>query len=60
MDGADLPDVEVWNRQGTNRENRRLVLDGWLSLLQQRVTKTLVTSEFDNAIYEMVRRAASG
>ena len=40
-------------------ENKRLVLQGWIDLIQRRVTKTLVREEFDDAIYQMVHRAAS-
>lgn len=40
-------------------DNRRLVLQGWLDLLQARVAKELLVQEFDDAIYQMVHRAAS-
>jgi len=53
------PTVEAWIKEGTNEDNRRLVLDGWLSLLQKRVTKKLMTNDSDDAIYQMVHRAAS-
>jgi hypothetical protein len=35
------------------------VLEGWLSLLQQRATKPLHAGDFDAVIYQMLHRAAS-
>ena len=62
-------EVGVWlNRRGSvqNRydvpkgdANRRAVLAGWLSLLQQRVSKKLDVDDFGSAVYQMVHRAAS-
>jgi hypothetical protein len=39
--------------------NRRDVLNGWLSLLQHRVTGRLNADDFSSAVYQMVHRAAS-
>ncbi|MBN2107591.1 MAG: hypothetical protein JW832_09190 [Deltaproteobacteria bacterium] len=39
--------------------NRRNVLDGWLSLLQQYALRSLKPDDFIDAVYQMVHRAAS-
>jgi hypothetical protein len=53
------PPVGPWLIAGNNPQNRVNVLDGWLDLLQQRVTKQLVANEFNDVIYQMLHRAAS-
>lgn len=51
--------VAEWLQQGSNPDNRRAVVSGWLKLLQ-RVTGTSLTIEcISSAIYQMVHRAAS-
>lgn len=40
-------------------KNRRDVLNGWLSLIQDRVSEKLNCDDFSSAIYQMVHRAAS-
>ncbi|MHC2069764.1 DUF6946 family protein [Bremerella sp. T1] len=51
--------VRQWIPKGKDEANRRLVLDGWLQLLQQRVEKELKPADFESSIYQMVHRAAS-
>jgi hypothetical protein len=51
--------VAKWLKSGKDQANRQAVLEGWLSLLQQRTTKQLLAEEFNSAIYQMVHRAAS-
>ncbi len=51
--------VRKWISKGKDEANRRLVLDGWLQLLQQRVDKKLTPTDFESSIYQMVHRAAS-
>ena len=51
--------VQKWIAKGKDEANRRLVLDGWLQLLQQRVEKELKPADFESSIYQMVHRAAS-
>jgi Domain of unknown function (DUF6946) len=50
--------VESWLKS-VNESNGKDVLNGWLSLLQKRVKKKLVPADFNDAIYQMVHRAAS-
>lgn len=51
--------VQKWISKGKDKANRRLVLEGWLQFLQQRVQKKLKASDFESSIYQMVHRAAS-
>lgn len=51
--------VKQWLGRGLNRTNRRTVLDGWLSLLQPYSERLLGAADFNDAIYQMVHRAAS-
>jgi len=51
--------VQEWLLGGANLENRRAVMTGWLSLLESRVGRVLQLHNFDNAVYQMVHRAAS-
>ena len=51
--------VAQWLNKGTNPRNRCAVMDGWLSLLASRVGRTLPRKAFDEAVYQMVHRAAS-
>jgi hypothetical protein len=51
--------VSKWLLGGDDPENRRLVMSGWLSLLQPHSTRTLHLEDFGTAIYQMVHRAAS-
>jgi hypothetical protein len=48
-----------WLFGGDDPENRRLVMSGWLSLLQPHSTRTLRLEDLGAAIYQMVHRAAS-
>ncbi|MFZ0951418.1 MAG: hypothetical protein WAN17_04075 [Candidatus Sulfotelmatobacter sp.] len=51
--------VSKWLVGGDDPENRRLVMSGWLSLLQPHSTQTLRLENFGSAIYQTVHRAAS-
>jgi hypothetical protein len=51
--------VAKWLKAGKDQANRMAVLEGWLSLLQQRTAKPLQAGDFHPAIYQMVHRAAS-
>lgn len=51
--------VGEWLNRGTNPDNRRAVLDGWISSLRSRIRKSLDRGEFSDAVYQMVHRAAS-
>lgn len=51
--------VSKWLTRGTNPGNRKLVLDGWIDLLQEKTEKTLVPEEFKGCVYQMLHRAAS-
>ncbi len=51
--------VGEWLNQREDQTSRRQVLQGWLSLLQPHVEKTLDLSDFDSVIYQMLHRAAS-
>jgi hypothetical protein len=51
--------VSKWLVGGDYPENRRLVMSGWLSLLQPHSTQTLRLENFGAAIYQTVHRAAS-
>lgn len=51
--------VGEWLAQGTNPDNRRAVMTGWLQLLQPHATKQLELGGFECAVYQMVHRAAS-
>ncbi len=50
-------------REGVNHDkdaqNRRDVMNGWLSLLQLHANKKLCLEDFSSAVYQMVHRAAS-
>jgi len=48
-----------WLNKGSNSLNRREVLSGWLGLLQKHAQHTLNPTEFSDAVYQMVHRAAS-
>lgn len=49
------PDVRTWR----NSANRESVLDGWFSLVQPVSSQVLLADDFQNAVYQMVHRAAS-
>ena len=51
--------VSKWLVGGGDPENRRLVMSGWLSLLQPHSTQKLRVEDFGAATYQMVHRAAS-
>jgi hypothetical protein len=51
--------VQEWLNAGADLDNRRAVMTGWLSLLESRVGRALHLQNFDNAVYQMVHRAAS-
>jgi hypothetical protein len=51
--------VSKWLVGGDEPENRRLVMSGWLSLLQVHATRKLRLEDFGAAIYQTVHRAAS-
>jgi hypothetical protein len=53
------PTVQEWLNAGANLDNRRAVMNGWLSLLETRVGRALHLQNFDNAVYQMVHRSAS-
>lgn len=50
--------VGEWLGKGTNPDNRRMVMCGWLSLLRP-CTRPLHVEAFTDAVYQMVHRAAS-
>jgi hypothetical protein len=51
--------VSKWLVGGDDPENRRLVMSGWLSLLQAHSTQKLRLEDFGAVIYQMVHRAAA-
>ena len=51
--------VSKWLVGGDDPENRRLVMNGWLSLLQPHSPQKLRLEDFGAAIYQMAHRAAS-
>jgi hypothetical protein len=51
--------VAVWLGQGSNAQNRRDVMNGWLSLLEPHATKKCCLEDFSSAVYQIVHRAAS-
>lgn len=51
--------VQEWLNQGSNAQNRRAVMTGWLQWLQSQGTKPLELEAFRGAVYQMVHRAAS-
>jgi len=51
--------VGKWLTKGSKPHNRREVLKGWLSLLQEHAQHTLQPEDFSDAVYQMVHRAAS-
>ena len=57
--GPRYDQVSKWLVGGDDPENRRLVMSGWLSLLQPHSTHTLRLEDFGAAIYQMVHRAAA-
>jgi len=50
--------VGKWLGEGTNK-NKRDVLDGWLGLIQEKTGRNYRASDFSDAVYQMVHRAAS-
>jgi hypothetical protein len=52
-------EVSVWLERGSSAQNRRNVMNGWLSLLQPDAAKKLCLDDFSSAVYQMVHRAAS-
>lgn len=50
--------VEKWSNKG-NQDNRSVVLDGWLQLLQGVATQELMKSSFGQVINQMIHRSAS-
>jgi len=51
--------VDKWLKKGESESNKRQVLEGWLSLLQEHVHEPLHSSDFNESIYQMVHRATS-
>ncbi|MGA2226527.1 MAG: hypothetical protein ABSH41_18985 [Syntrophobacteraceae bacterium] len=51
--------VSKWLMKGSNPQNRKDVLNGWLDLLQKHALRELLIEDFSAAIYQMVHRAAS-
>lgn len=51
--------VGEWLDEGSNGENRRAVMRGWLQLLQPHAKRALEVAAFESAVYQMVHRAAS-
>jgi len=51
--------VTKWLRKGTDLENKRSVLNGWLRLLQPHAKRELRAEDFGDAVYQTVHRAAS-
>jgi len=51
--------VSKWLKKGSNLQNRKDVLTGWLGLLQKHAMHELHIEDFSGAIYQMVHRAAS-
>ncbi len=51
--------VDKWLTKGPDPRNRREVLAGWLSLLQEHAMRELRIEDFSGAVYQMVHRAAS-
>lgn len=51
--------VGEWLAMGNNPANRQAVLEGWLTLLQQRIEQPLHADQFHDVIYQMLHRAAS-
>ena len=51
--------VSEWIKEGSNPPNRCDVLTGWLGLLQRHAQRTLQVTDFSDAVYQMVHRAAS-
>ena len=51
--------VGEWLEKGSDPLNRRDVLTGWLGLLQKYAQHTLHLTDFSDAVYQIVHRAAS-
>jgi len=51
--------VAEWLLQGSNPDNRRAVVRGWLKLLQRVTGTSLAIEGMSAAVYQMVHRAAS-
>jgi hypothetical protein len=51
--------IAKWLAKGSNPNNRREVLDGWLSLLRKHATRHSPKEDFSSAVYQIVHRAAS-
>ena len=51
--------VGQWVLKGIDCQNRKLVLSGWLGLLQKHASRRLRVEDFSDAVYQMVHRAAS-
>ncbi len=51
--------VSKWLQKGSNLQNRKDVLTGWLELLQKHALHELLIEDFSAAVYQMVHRAAS-
>jgi hypothetical protein len=51
--------VGEWLGKGTDIQNRREVMTGWLELLQPCAARPLDLADFSGAVYQMVHRAAS-
>jgi hypothetical protein len=52
-------EVRDWLTRGDHPDNRRAVMNGWLSLLQPHATTKLHLDDFMAAVYQAVHRAAS-
>jgi len=51
--------VAEWRKEGTNPDNRRLVMEEWLCLLQPHAERKLELDDFNDTVYQMVHRAGS-
>ncbi|MGA3371372.1 MAG: hypothetical protein ABSC48_06370 [Terracidiphilus sp.] len=52
-------EVGEWLNKGSGPQNRRKVMNGWVSLLQKHTNKVLKIDDFSKTVYQMVHRAAS-
>lgn len=51
--------VGKWLKAGKDQANRQAVLEGWLSLLADRLGRQFSSDDFADVIYQMIHRAAS-
>ncbi|HBN74721.1 MAG TPA: hypothetical protein DD473_02640 [Planctomycetaceae bacterium] len=53
------PKVQDWISQGSNEQNRKDVLKGWVDCLGNHLGQELNPDDFHGVIYQMIHRAAS-